>query len=227
MNRLLVFVFTLSSIWSYEFNWQNEQSHKKLRTKERIPISLGPHCALAFRFREFKIRYGAFPFDWVYSEFPGVYELIKTDFKDFLNPENLIKLGSGWVEDVRHEIVFPHEFTRKPSIDRGAYSSVYNKYARRVARFYRFLEDGVPVYLMRVNMTKDEAFKLYDLLKAKFPMSDFVLVSIDIKEGGSDENWSHDEILHFSIEPDPRMISHIKEKQPDFVRIFKILNLIK
>jgi hypothetical protein len=225
--RLLVLILSISSLWGYEFSWQSHRSQESFRKKERVPVSLGPHCALAFRFREFNVRHAAFPFDWIYSEFPGLYELIKTDFKDFLNPDNLVKLESGWVEDQKYKITFPHDFTKRSSIDWNIYNSVYKKYCRRVARFYRFLEEGVPVYLMRVKMKKEEAFRLYDLLKNKFPKSDFILVSINENEGGSDEDWGHDKILHFSIEPDPRLISHLKEAQPDFVRIFQSLDLIK
>src|SRR4051812_3538785 len=57
-------------------------------------MSLGSDCEVAHQLRRKGLISGYFPLDWVKSsDFEKVFELLKSDFKDFLNDKNLEEKG--------------------------------------------------------------------------------------------------------------------------------------
>ena len=240
----LLFLITLNTlVLGYNFNdlmVKQEVSLERFQGKGRMVVSLGPHCGIASRLAEYRIRFASFPFDWISSDFEGIYDLFKSDFMDFLNPLNLsVRDCDGVVFDRKFGFYFNHDFKLGDwkiveengmlLLDESSYD-IYDqgcqKYARRIVRLCTLLEAGKPLYLIRINMKKEEAFRLYDLLKNKFPRSDCILVSLQVKPNGKDENWGKDGVLHFSIGRDGKMHPAGVDVSSDYERVFKILKLL-
>ena len=239
---IVFLVWTITSLSAYTFDWRKELLSEKegvVRLKENpfITISLGANCGVAEAMARNGVRMASFPFDWIVTPFESLYSLIKNDFLDFLNPINFDLLQKHIFYDKKYRLKFYHDFAPKlwqcsfkngfvfDSVERKiGYQSTYNKYCRRVARFHLVLNSGIPVYLIRTQMTKQEAFLLYDLLSSKFPDGDLTLISLQIKKDGADEDWGHKNILHFSIGRDGKLHSSAKGNTPDWKRVFRLLD---
>ena len=165
-----------------EFDYQN------------IVISLGGCCKTADYIRQYKFNTWAYPFDWALTSFDSVYRTIKNDFKDFLKKENLIDLrfwnrklkisqshidwGAQWVYDKKYDFESVHDFKSGISIDEQL-AGVQAKYARRIDRFYRALNSGKPVYLVRRGIKRIQAIALRNLLDKKFPFANYTIIAFD------------------------------------------------
>lgn len=165
--------------------WFNTEREKQLYfNKPRIFISLGMNCAPALRFEKKKLSEAFFPFDWCISTFQSIYRALKTDFKNYLNLENLEvlehteKSEHRVVRDNLYDITYLHDFSldKNPLHD---YQEIQSKYYRRIDRFYRALTLGKEVYFFRTEITKKETIKLKALIQKKFPKLNYTLVVIN------------------------------------------------
>lgn len=102
-------------------------------------ISIGFWCGVAAALEKYNLRSASSPFDWCFSEFCGVLELIKNDFTSFLNIENLHtrKESPLEFEDVRYQIYFNHEQGR---CLKDEYLHIFEKYQRRIRRFKEMIK---------------------------------------------------------------------------------------
>lgn len=81
-------------------------------------VSIGSGCGLTQVMQRYGLREHAGTFDWIHSDFKGVMETLYTDFEDFLNVENLVKLKDCYFEDKKYGLLFPHELEYSTWISR-------------------------------------------------------------------------------------------------------------
>ena len=67
-----------------------KKRHKK---REQEHISLGVWCSPAIYLKRSGLRKKAYPFDWIFITPEQVLRLFETNFKDFLNKQNLVECG--------------------------------------------------------------------------------------------------------------------------------------
>lgn len=167
-----------------------------LRQEPFIVVSLGENCFPALQFREHNIRIRSFPFDWDITPFNALYNILSNDFDGFINLENLaINVKENTVYNTKYRLKFNHDFDIHDWIDKQPglqpknnesytkYQRVLSYYHRRISRFYAIFDLEVPIYLFRRVITSAQAKRLNNLLRSKFPRSNFTLVCIQ------DEKW--------------------------------------
>lgn len=170
-----------------------------------IVINLGADCAPGLHTRRHGIRTAAYPFDWCFTPYATVMHCIKNQFADFFQKENLVpstlslyrddllafmkargtdnaieNSASPWVLDKKLAMVFNHDFSdRRPATINAQYQANYEKYQRRIHRFYESIKSGKKIYFIRYQyITKSESIELYQLLKSTFASTNFTLIVI-------------------------------------------------
>ncbi len=100
-------------------------------------ISLGYACPVAHDLELLGLRSGAFPFDWVISDFEGVMNAIENGFVDFLDPACLSqsKENQRIYKNTKYNICFFHDFDEYLSL-KIQLPKIRKKYRRRIKRFY-------------------------------------------------------------------------------------------
>ncbi len=191
-----------------------------------ITISLGCNCHPACFTRLYGIRFFASPFDWVATPYQALYKFIKNDFNDFFKKENLVAPSpemnfsdavqlliadlkhisrneyAGWILDKESGMFSIHDFPSHTheAIDQ-CHELEYEKYQRRIKRFYNEINSGKHVYFIRyLNITKKEAYDLYQLIKLKFPKTSFTLIVIGNTAVEFDQDWGIFGIKNFFID---------------------------
>lgn len=121
-------------------------------------VPIGNNCRVAWYLQSVGLRNCAFPFDWSVSPIESVFEIIKTDFKNFFDLNNFIFLPSTkrflfendedepkLVDDVitpvydqKFHILYVHDFSEK---GKKEYEEVKRKYQRRVERLQKILKN--------------------------------------------------------------------------------------
>lgn len=102
-------------------------------------ISLGWYCGTAASMSKYGIRSQSGPFDWYFSNFPGVLACMENDFSDFLDKNNLVMLEDrpGEFLDTKHEFHYNHEVTTSFEED---FDGICDKYARRINKFREMIK---------------------------------------------------------------------------------------
>jgi hypothetical protein len=170
-----------------------------------ILISLGCNCECAYQLRERKLSGAFFPFDWMRTEnFDAISVMLETDFQDFLNKENLV-LGNRnsptascrLVTDTKHDMKFLHDFPWDKNLEES-YDAVKQKYARRIARFYRALATDKQIYFFRRDLvTQTQIINFCNVIQKKFPDLKFTLIVMhNSKE--CKKKWKIKNVLNFS-----------------------------
>ena len=220
----------------FEMNMEIEE----LKKEPFIAISLGENCFPALHFWEYGIRIRSFPFDWDITPFSALYAILENDFEGFIDLKNLaINQKENTVYNTRYQFKLNHDFDIKDWYDgpngltprdqksMEKYQRVLAYYHRRIARFYAVFDTGVPIYLFRRVVSANQAIKLNNLLKLKFPQSNFTLVCIQDERWDSPALWKDmpSNIVYYRV---PHPIDHRLGQKNNFVgNILKDLKLIK
>ena len=170
-----------------------------------IVISLGNCCRTAYYIRETGLNSFSYPFDWFVTSCRTVRKAIKRNFKDYILPGNLEDVNffdstlnihvdpqpNRYVHDKYYDFQSRHDFPAHLPITPELAQEVYNKYQRRIARFYRAItvatkkESGKAdkhIYFVRRCITKKEAEKLNKTIQKKFPRLSYTLIALDHRE---------------------------------------------
>jgi hypothetical protein len=168
---------------------------EELPLPEIACISLGERCSAALAFRRRAISTAYYPFDFIATPLKGLHLLLKTTFRNFLNKKLLTvtKSNGAWLDETNRTIKafgsvekmvvvknkrtgcdFVHDFKDEKLEN---YQTVFEKYQRRIDRFYRTITQAKHVYFFRTHMTKKEATELLATLKKAFPKKSFTLVA--------------------------------------------------
>lgn len=177
-------------------------------------ISLGKNCNIAHNLRTMGLRHAAYPFDWMISDFDAVKAAFEDDFQMFLDPSSL-REGEDPKEIVDHYgLRYRHDFPRngyEVMINetetllfgtiredwRDFIEAVQEKYQRRIARLKKVLEGTDYVYLIRYQITKDEAVQLWNIIANKYLNLQFTFIAVN---DFSEDNWGLEEIKNLDGE---------------------------
>lgn len=126
--------------------------------KYDLIISIGRDCACSSYLRNNDLQLMSYPFDWLTNAtLSKRFELILTDFKDFINIEDLKKLeedcnrpeGSHYdhYENLKNGIHFYHDFPSYDTVEE-AFPTVKEKYSRRINRLLNDISTKEKVLLI-------------------------------------------------------------------------------
>ncbi len=116
-------------------------------------VSLGSACPIASSMGKYGLRSFSGPFDWlVTQDFSWVLHYMETDFKDFLQQENLEEYGgcANYFYDKQSGIRFLHDIENFEH----EYEKLKDKYDRRIERFLEKTRFKV-CYLRSVHTKQD------------------------------------------------------------------------
>ena len=104
-------------------------------------ISLGWYCGVAASMSKVGVRDFSGPFDWYWSDFRSVVELIDREFEDFFVRENLVADPDNpkVFEDKKYGFRCFHDV--KTDLD-SDYAVIHERYRRRADRFLKALHHG-------------------------------------------------------------------------------------
>lgn len=147
-----------------------------------IVISLGQDCQPALNLMYAKLRFMAYPFDWIVAPFDEMYDAIDTDFFYFRKREYFVnsndpRLNNYHITNIHYpQLLFPH----------AKWETLFEDFNRRIGRFYKAIHHGEMfkkrIYFVIHSSTfkdgsvKDKADRLCALFSRKFPGLDFELI---------------------------------------------------
>lgn len=159
-----------------------EAEENDLLKNRPIVISLGDSCQPALNLMYAKLRFMAYPFDWIVAYFDDMYDLIKTDFmyckeRDYFVMAYDPKVNASRPTNVHYpQVMFPHV----------KWETLFEDFNRRIKRFYKAIHYGeasnkkiffvIHSISYRDATVKDKATKICDLILEKFPSLDFTLI---------------------------------------------------
>ena len=100
-------------------------------------VSLGWFCGTASSLSRLGLRSTSGPFDWYFSDFASVIQVIHTHFSDFLLKENLMLESDEVFTDKKYGFVYPHDL--QSDLEKE-YDAIYEKYKRRSERFLEMIK---------------------------------------------------------------------------------------
>lgn len=179
-------------------------------------VSLGGACASAMNLRALNLRNEAYPFDWITSNFAGLFLALETDFAFFLTDLKTRPDRTGVID--YYNFSFTHDWPTiaQTQVDaancdfvgcnilspdwEAVLPQVIEKYDRRINRFRVLCEGTEKVFFIRSEyITKSETIALRDLLCTKYPSLDFELVVIATARD-FEIPWNIDRIKNFRAE---------------------------
>lgn len=185
---------------------------------DKILISLGADCQVAWRLKQFKLRQVAYPFDWLRSyDFDGLLKCIQEKFKFFLAP-NCLTLNLC-VKNMRYNIEFVHDFpTQGLHSNHVAFENenagkiienyldylpqVNYKYAPRIKRFLDELNSTNEIFFIRTNIKPHEAQKFIEMMKLNYPCLNYTLVVVH-RAKNLKYDWGIPHVINFYAEKNP------------------------
>ncbi len=122
-------------------------------------ISLGWFCGVAASLGKWGVRDFSGPFDWYWSDYKSVIELIDNEFTDFFIRENLVMDTNrqNAFEDLKYGFKCFHDIRTNLEDD---YPDIYERYQRRAKRFMEALRG--PSCLFRAVRSVDEISYIVD-----------------------------------------------------------------
>jgi len=218
----------------------------ELKNEPFLAISFGYNCWPAAHLQDHILRKRSFPLDWIITPFDTLYKLLETDFCGFLDIRYITIVNDASVSfcnmpvNTLHGTQFFHDFHLEdwkqenggivPINEKAIedYNAALSRYAKRISRLYHIFDLGIPIYVFRWDITKEQAHKLYSLLNKKFPNSNITLVCIQTKNATKNENWGHPKIKHFVIGLNGERIDPASDRirNSAWTRVFESLQLL-
>lgn len=174
-----------------------------------VYISLGSNCEPAFRLNDCQLRTASYPFDWIISHFESMYRAIEDDFKWFCKDLTLAEEGTSTIDHYGHIIhhIWREHFLGMKSSDRldlvdweSKIPLVQEKLQRRIERFKKMCDSKKKIVFIRYgHIDKDQAQRLRDLIRFKYPKLVFVLMVVKFSDEFL-EPWNLENIENFSME---------------------------
>lgn len=159
-----------------------EQEYEKRSTDIVIPdivcLSLGERCSVGIQLKKYNIATAFYPFDFMATPLKGLFLLLNNKFKGFLDKNALTVTNPACKPHplVNNKVTgcdFVHDFADKSLSN---YDAVFEKYQRRIDRFYKTIEQAKYIYFFRTHLKKHEAVELYKLLRTLYPNKQFSLI---------------------------------------------------
>lgn len=175
-------------------------------------ISLGFFCSVAQDLEMMGLRNFSSPFDWCWSTWEGVYNCLKTNFKDFFKFDNIMQSNADncIYADRKNGIISFHDFSSYKSLYKQ-YDKVMDKYKRRIKRFY--LEITKPTLFIRYIWNGEYNNKKAN--EAKTIENDYLDFNILIKKYNTENQVVF--VANEDVESDILPIIHIHKDKNDVV----------
>lgn len=110
-------------------------------------------------------------FDWLETSLKGLYELLKTDFRESFNIENFKRNEKGHAYDFKNKISYPHAFTKSHE---EILQSEFNEQAKK----FKYLSDKT------LNFIENENYPLFIRSGANHTAVDeLVRILADLRRG--------------------------------------------
>lgn len=141
--NILKLNFKLASFVKHELFLSIQASiklRKWLGSYDYEKISVGENCNSSWYLKETNNKKASYPFDWIFSSPMIILDLINSDFKYFLDKNQIFSINKG--ESAGHKLYHLQMFNHK-----NPYSSVesLNYYKRAVERFQKKLYSEDPI----------------------------------------------------------------------------------
>lgn len=211
----------------YEDEYINDITYSKISedadfSKDFMFVSLGSRCMTSQLLNTYKLRAGAFPFDWLISDYnDSIILLLKNDFAFFLDLDVLFPNPQHFwhIDNFYYKLEFRHEwmYTEPFSVDilRRVVYAASEKYNRRIARFRRIKTFKGTVFFIRLPPMLDghyywedqvnkvitfrQAQELRDALRDYFPDLNFNLIIVNYCSGGFEKVVQNENIFEFKV----------------------------
>ncbi len=176
-----------------------EHAYFDERSSETLFVSLGSYCNTAHILRACSLRKAAFPFDWVCSfNINSVIEQLEEDFNEFLDDNYLVSSSKTMLLNSYAHLEFLHEGDFSSENYQANLIKFKEKYQRRIDRFKGLFDYSGKVVFIRecysnmkidrfkhfffdsaIEISEDDAMRLYKALKIRFPILNFSLVIVN------------------------------------------------
>jgi len=202
MHSINKYLSILLLLTIHQFVWPSVTTNI-VSTDSSLPVfvSLGKDCEPALMLKDLGLRSEAYPFDWNNTtQFAGICNMIKDNFKDFLNPL-FLKHNGRTILHTHYTIEFRHDF---PSLIPGGNTGVVDwdvsqepyksglivknfldflpiiteKYTRRINRFMKLLNSTKNVIFIRTYLTPEEARQFTKLMATHYPNLKYQLIGL-------------------------------------------------
>ena len=171
--------------------------NKLINKKYDFIFSIGEACACTQVLRKCRLQFASFPFDWLFgSSLTKRAEFLSNDMKDWLNIEDLEKIGQrehpepkDIYRNNRSGIVFNHDFPINGVLE-SDFSAVKKKYDRRISRLIQNIENSERVLVLYVQnpnnreiVSNEDLVKSYEMLKDRFKNTSIDLLYLYCERG--------------------------------------------
>ena len=168
-----------------------------LKNEYDFVFGIGEACSCSSTLRSNGLQFESYPLDWLFGgDFKTRTDILINEFKDFINKEDLIKVGErenplpcDIYKNQRNKIVFNHDFALHKDLNE-TYPKVKEKYDRRIKRLYNNIDKAKDILIVYIGTPSRtiKTLKLipvikrcYSNIKAKFPNKNIKLLYIGHK----------------------------------------------
>jgi hypothetical protein len=182
---------------------ENANIHELI--EEPLFVSLGSICEAAHILRGCELRKAAFPFDWITTiDSEKFLNILEEDFEHFLDEQYMVVAdrGPGPLLHTYYHAEFLHDGDFRGDLYDPTMRRLKIKYQRRIDRFRNLATYSGKVFFIRtafpssttdphryyfcadnLEISDDYAWRLYHLLKERFPLLDFSLIILNTHKG--------------------------------------------
>jgi hypothetical protein len=144
-------------------------------------VSLGYNCEIANSIIEMRARDSAYPFDWNFSRMWKINETMKQRFSNFFLQENLMiaKYKKFPAKERDNGFIYIHDGPYHILSEyKDEYTTVKEKYNRRIIRLLDLLDNGKSILFVRsfYDDKIDDHLEFVNILKNIYPNSKFHLL---------------------------------------------------
>tara|TARA_B100000424_G_C22942856_1_gene501637 strand:- start:1788 stop:3605 length:1818 start_codon:yes stop_codon:yes gene_type:complete len=171
----------------YFLNNIKSQSILTQKTKYDGPvISMGVDClpramTCKFGFKKNKSQGGlTMPFDLAWHDYPVICELLKNDFKDYLDPCNLFINENNYIQHRIYGTLFNHESDspeKTLKFMRNDCADFISRYNQRIDNLYATIENNDNIVF--VLHYKEYPHELANIVRKKWPNKNFVILTLN------------------------------------------------
>lgn len=178
----------------------------QLTAADVVYVSLGRSCTAAFRLIDLNIRVEAYPFDWLISKYPSLYNALEDDFSRFFSCLSLNYDKTAAVDYYGLEFRNVWKcggvpYNRELDLINWEEQSlqVRESFARKINRFREICNsDKTVVFIRWEDIDLARAKELRDLIKLKYPKLSFILMVVNDCEEFQCP-WGEENIKNFSF----------------------------
>ncbi len=173
-------------------------------------FSLGEACSSTQALIKANLRIASYPFDWLFgSNFLGRVHILVSEFKDFLNKEDLVSLSyhngdlnnlCNVYKNTHTQLTLNHDFSAHIPFEKS-YPQVLEKYNRRIRRLLNNLKNATSILIVFIETptnsehTSDHDIILgYQQILKKYPNKHIDLLYIQHDLSFSPSNYQTEEL---------------------------------